>query len=145
MGTWGPLRVRVLVTRSVLNLLLPPKEGLHEEGLQPWACPSAGVGEMLTPSLISHLQVIPGQYSSHLSPPDQPWIPPPLTSALETPMPRSSALPYYHLRQTLGCKALSFLGWSPPSRTLESQVQGRHWTQKSGEGAKRATAHVPTL
>lgn len=66
---WGP------VTRSVLNPLLPPKEGLHEEGLQPWACPGAGVGEVVTPSLTSHLQVIPGQYSSHLSPPDRPGYP----------------------------------------------------------------------
>lgn len=93
----------------------------------------------------------------HLSPPGHSWalFPPPLISrsALDTPSPdlcpgnpyaQEFSSPLLPPQTDPGFKALSFLGWSPPSRTPESQVQGRRWTQKSGGGAKGATALVPT-
>lgn len=73
----------------------PNKNASTEKACSPRVSPSAGTVVVLAPSLTSHLQVSPGNTPS-------------LTSALGTPLPRSSALPCHHLRQTLGCKPCLF-------------------------------------
>lgn len=91
------------------------KEASTEKACSPGASPSAGVGVVLTPPLTSHLQVGPGYPSPDLCPAHS----------------FAREFNFITTAQTLDCKALSFLGLSPPSNTPEAP--GTEWVLDSAQ------------